>query len=288
MDNIYEDSKYGFDIKGFTNDLVNYKQRYVGKSENSIFIVMSNRDRKSWFWTGNNLRQKIGNVGASLFMENMSYFKRGEYITGLCNMLDKLWKDYFVEDNDREYYSNNYSADSNFDSYSADSYSDSKNNLFKFLITTIIIITLLKIYKSNDKSKDISKDIPHDESKLILPLLKKLREIYNKKLSIIDFATSHCFICMDELENINMPIKKYECEHSFHKKCMEEWMELEENCPICKFGIFYNHNSSLTHQLINIQSIIHPSLKDLQFHFTTDDIFWNHNENLINNHKDIK
>jgi len=40
----------------------------------------------------------------------------------------------------------------------------------------------------------------------------------------------HCIICFEEIECSEM-IRKWECNHNFHKNCIECW---EKNCPICR------------------------------------------------------
>ncbi|KAI8885962.1 hypothetical protein K501DRAFT_283998 [Backusella circina FSU 941] len=42
-----------------------------------------------------------------------------------------------------------------------------------------------------------------------------------------------CAICLSEYEN-NELICKLWCEHHYHKDCVQEWLELNSKCPLCK------------------------------------------------------
>ena len=48
-----------------------------------------------------------------------------------------------------------------------------------------------------------------------------------------------CVICMDTCNNNEMkqlPI----CNHSFHKSCINQWLNIKQNCPICRASIINN------------------------------------------------
>ena len=88
-------------------------------------------------------------------------------------------------------------------------------------------------------------------------------------------------------------IAKLECGHSFHSKCISEWMTKNNNCPVCREKIDKeecdssneknrrvetNTNSNsitststttevLIRSLINIQSSIHPELSSLDYSY---------------------
>lgn len=40
-----------------------------------------------------------------------------------------------------------------------------------------------------------------------------------------------CVICMDD---ITSEPHKTHCNHYFHKKCLEKWLERKKNCPLCR------------------------------------------------------
>ena len=69
---------------------------------------------------------------------------------------------------------------------------------------------------------------------VILVLIKKFQ--YKKKkiyrTHIVEIATDFvCSICLDS--NID-DIVKLECEHLFHKNCIIQWVDIKNDCPICR------------------------------------------------------
>ena len=56
--------------------------------------------------------------------------------------------------------------------------------------------------------------------------------LYNKQtVSPLHITSFTCCICLDDdLENT----KTLLCGHMFHQKCIEEWLQKEESCPLCR------------------------------------------------------
>jgi hypothetical protein len=42
---------------------------------------------------------------------------------------------------------------------------------------------------------------------------------------------NECSICLTEIKNKKQP---FICNHSFHSKCIDTWMEQKQSCPICR------------------------------------------------------
>ena len=54
----------------------------------------------------------------------------------------------------------------------------------------------------------------------------------SKNTDIDNISTKNpCSICLLEL---NKDIKKLKCEHNFHKKCIDEWINTNNVCPLCR------------------------------------------------------
>ena len=43
----------------------------------------------------------------------------------------------------------------------------------------------------------------------------------------------NCIICSDNLEIEE--IQYLQCFHKFHKSCINKWIEIKPNCPLCNF-----------------------------------------------------
>ena len=46
-------------------------------------------------------------------------------------------------------------------------------------------------------------------------------------------ATRECVICMSEIVE-EEEVKALECNHSFHKECIDEWLIRSRHCPVCR------------------------------------------------------
>ncbi len=49
---------------------------------------------------------------------------------------------------------------------------------------------------------------------------------------ITDLNNEICSICLEQFV-INDKINKLDCEHMFHKECLDEWF-INNNCPLCR------------------------------------------------------
>lgn len=45
-----------------------------------------------------------------------------------------------------------------------------------------------------------------------------------------------CSICYDFIRSFQI-IRTLNCQHYFHQKCIDKWLESKTNCPICRSGI---------------------------------------------------
>ena len=47
---------------------------------------------------------------------------------------------------------------------------------------------------------------------------------------------SYCTICCEDICNSQI-VRKINCGHKFHYKCIDEWLETNTKCPICRYNI---------------------------------------------------
>ncbi|KAF8942457.1 hypothetical protein BGZ47_006459 [Haplosporangium gracile] len=55
-------------------------------------------------------------------------------------------------------------------------------------------------------------------------------------LTLEDEQDAVCAICLCEYED-DQELRKMRCTHYFHKECVDEWLRLHRNCPLCKRDI---------------------------------------------------
>ena len=46
--------------------------------------------------------------------------------------------------------------------------------------------------------------------------------------------TESCPICLETMEIGGNELGSMECEHTFHKNCIIEWLKVQNICPICR------------------------------------------------------
>ena len=54
---------------------------------------------------------------------------------------------------------------------------------------------------------------------------------------------SYCTICCEDICNSEI-VRKINCGHKFHYKCIDEWLETNTKCPICRYDI-ENYNKEI-------------------------------------------
>jgi hypothetical protein len=43
-----------------------------------------------------------------------------------------------------------------------------------------------------------------------------------------------CAICQDEIEKDTSIIRELECKHVYHIECIDKWLSIKNECPMCK------------------------------------------------------
>lgn len=52
---------------------------------------------------------------------------------------------------------------------------------------------------------------------------------------------NECCICLEKINNTTL----LQCKHKFHKKCIEKWLQKNNNCPLCRAPIKNVFNTKL-------------------------------------------
>jgi len=66
-----------------------------------------------------------------------------------------------------------------------------------------------------------------------------IENLYEMEIISKQEEKEECIICLDEVEQ---EWKELECHHRYHKKCINTWITINNQCPVCKRHI---HESGL-------------------------------------------
>ena len=61
-------------------------------------------------------------------------------------------------------------------------------------------------------------------------------EVKIKNISKLEESNKKCAICLEKF-NSKVKVIILPCIHIFHRSCINDWMEKQKNCPICKFEL---------------------------------------------------
>ncbi|KAL4368977.1 hypothetical protein GQ457_05G026370 [Hibiscus cannabinus] len=68
------------------------------------------------------------------------------------------------------------------------------------------------------------------------------RHVYNEWLGCSKSSSVRCVVCLSkvsEREKLrSLPI----CHHSFHVHCIESWLKVRPNCPLCRINVAPHQN----------------------------------------------
>jgi len=88
-----------------------------------------------------------------------------------------------------------------------------------FLILITLYFVLIYLFSSNN----LTEEIVNDDIKLI-----EIKDLENE-------SNLTCTICLEKINEIK--IRKLDCNHNFHIKCLDEWLKINNSCPICRDSI---------------------------------------------------
>ena len=65
------------------------------------------------------------------------------------------------------------------------------------------------------------------------PLVKKKMEKKEINFKKDIYNTDECAICLETFEE-DENIIQLNCNHIFHLQCIDDWLQIQENCPVCR------------------------------------------------------
>ena len=114
-----------------------------------------------------------------------------------------------------------------------------------------IFILLIKVIKKNDtgyNDNNVEIRIPNPEQSISDFSIRINNYIPGCTQDIIKKVNHNidedCVICLEKMNNIeNNPICQLNCKHYFHKKCITNWINHKQYCPICRINITSGHQN---------------------------------------------
>ena len=289
------------------------------RDHNSIFILFSIGDRQSRIRTGKYIRDILSDSAClELQKEIKTLLRSGKYSEAFHELFDNLKIDLSGRYNFHRLYNKIY------------------NFFEAILIYSIIVVVILiiahftkKDYKSAEERlkkikniceskkprreilettcviclepleiqdcKNTGDDISNSEQNPVVEKIE-LPGVEKEKLENENLLEEHKNKDEKNLKDENNFVARLECGHSFHSKCIVEWMNKQNKCPICRENIDKEEsdeqptksqntttstNSQTLNQtlmslhLFNIQSSIDRNLLDYDINHNTDSLSWN-------------
>lgn len=96
-------------------------------------------------------------------------------------------------------------------------------NLFLLLLISCFIYRCIKI---RSDSQNASTSSSQNLVKIII--------VENTNKYFKNDKTDSCPICLEIMEINGDELASMECEHTFHKECIIQWLKVQSICPICR------------------------------------------------------
>ena len=93
---------------------------------------------------------------------------------------------------------------------------------------------LERIDEQSIEQNEIDSSNNHNESEN--NLIDIFCEVKLKNISKLEESNKKCAICLERF-NSKVKVIILPCIHIFHRTCINDWMEKQKNCPICKFEL---------------------------------------------------
>jgi len=124
------------------------------------------------------------------------------------------------------------------------------SSIFEIFITSSEGFTLKELINA---IKVLYKYIYDEEERTATPQTFSLKKVcsscgiknladYVDEHDVNDSTEEDCSICYESSKDSE--IVKLKCEHIFHKKCIEKWVEKAGTCPLCRYNIFLCNSCS--------------------------------------------
>jgi len=98
-----------------------------------------------------------------------------------------------------------------------------------------IVILIIEYYLTRPRAmvEARSVHIVHNLDESVIKTIVILFSVYTTKHAQEEFPRE-CVICLDEFEDNDSIGTLPLCSHSFHLRCIQEWLRKKPNCPLCR------------------------------------------------------
>lgn len=106
-------------------------------------------------------------------------------------------------------------------------------------MTSFINSLINKILITNNNGNKTIIEIIYDTSNICNTLYinnKYINYILKEKIYNLENDIK-CIICYDEIKKYDKIRVLNNCEHKYHKKCIDKWLKKKNICPICRKNI---------------------------------------------------
>ena len=129
---------------------------------------------------------------------------------------------------------------------------------YVLIFVVAYFLALWATWRSDNDERHYNETIAH----FMFPEIPELEQIiiqinyqvyeYNDNDSPNKELDEICCICLDNLYITDISIAVLDCNHEFHKKCLEKWLEIKQICPLCIYEIPVTilHQSDIENEII--------------------------------------
>lgn len=126
------------------------------------------------------------------------------------------------------------------DSYDNNTISDSPpadvfNFFFSLIVFTFASVQLVKCYYKLENCI-VTRINQRNQNNNRRPLNNIDINSLNTLVVCDELPDNTCSVCLDEFKDEDILVK-LNCEHIFHKDCLEPWLNDNRNCPLCRRNI---------------------------------------------------
>ena len=90
---------------------------------------------------------------------------------------------------------------------------------------------------------------------------------------------SQCSICLENI-NINDSCVNLECNHKFHLRCIEQWCQSHNTCPVCRFQLEQPQNTVRTQRII-VNNIVTLVTLNITYEGITLNTSWQSSDTIV-------